>query len=140
MQADATVRTYLELLGISNYVPDAPTTYLKETHLQELWCAFQAFARIPLECHSQHFCFEYYFGGVEQEQLSIAFRRNFYVPIEDNPENLIPLGFEVAADYLIPRPMDYARIFFVTEVETDLDEAVQKYCNEVESHRLSWGP
>lgn len=130
---------YLELLDVPPAISDMSTICLTETNLQDIWCAFQTFACIPLECQSQIFSFEYYYS-MEYEQLSITFRRNFYIPFEDDPNVLIPLCFAVGTDYSITKPAGYKYIFFLTEVEANVDKAVQSYCNEVEQYRLFWEP
>jgi hypothetical protein len=139
MNTDETITTYLKLLGITNYIPDTSTTYLQGIHLQQLWRAFQEFSRIPLECQSQIFSFEYHYSELEKT-LSIIFRRNFYIPFEDDPDALCPLCFEVGANYFIAHPLNYEYIFFITEVETDLNWAIHIYCNEVEKYRPYWEP
>lgn len=99
-------------------------------------------------CEHQIFGFKYHYSA-DQQCLSICFRCNFYIPFEeyeDEPEiegsegALLPLCFEVAAMYRIPRPEAYEYRFFLTEVAGDLAQAAQEYGDEVERYRPIWGP
>jgi hypothetical protein len=139
MKADETIKTFVGLVGIDHEIPNTPSVSPGDIKLQSIWQAFLSFARIPLECQSQIFSFEFYYND-DEKCLYITFRRNFYIPFEEEPDALIPLCFEAGTIYRMLRPIPYEPIFLLVEVETDLDQAVEKYFKGVENYRSYWGP